>query len=106
METAAQSGDAEIAEELLKFFVEHGERECFAAALFTCYDLIKPDVALEVRGGLPALSALPTSVQLVVVPCHLVPYLLRQHFICPRSTPGPAHAECTRLHAGLDGRFV
>ena len=49
METAAQSGDAEVAEELLKFFVERQERECFAAALFTCYDLIKPDVALEVR---------------------------------------------------------
>ncbi|EIE26635.1 clathrin heavy chain [Coccomyxa subellipsoidea C-169] len=48
METAAQSGDAEIAEELLKFFVEQKERECFAACLFTCYDLIKPDVALEV----------------------------------------------------------
>ena len=49
METAAQSGDSEIAEELLHFFVDSGERECFAACLFTCYDLIKPDVALEVR---------------------------------------------------------
>ncbi len=48
METAAQSGDPEIAEELLKFFVEQKEKECFAASLFTCYDLIKPDVALEV----------------------------------------------------------
>ncbi len=48
METAAQSGDPEIAEELLRFYVEQKERECFAAALFTCYDLIRPDVALEV----------------------------------------------------------
>ena len=48
METAAQSGDPEIAEELLRFYVEQEERECFAAALFTCYDLIRPDVALEV----------------------------------------------------------
>jgi hypothetical protein len=53
METAAQSGDGEIAEELLKFFVEQGERECFAAALFTCYDLIKPDLALEARAHAP-----------------------------------------------------
>ena len=53
MEPAAQSGDAEIAEDLLKFFVERGERECFAASLFTCYDLIKPDVALEVLSPLP-----------------------------------------------------
>ena len=48
METAAQSGEAEIAEELLHFFVDNGERECFAALLYTCYELIKPDVALEV----------------------------------------------------------
>ena len=49
METAAQSADPEIAEELLHFFVQEGQRECFAACLYTCYDLIKPDVALEVR---------------------------------------------------------
>ena len=48
METSAQSQDSELAEELLRFFVEKGERECFAACLFTCYDLIKPDLALEV----------------------------------------------------------
>lgn len=48
METAAQSGETSIAEELLHFFVDKGERECFAALLFTCYDLIKPDQALEV----------------------------------------------------------
>ena len=48
METAAQSADAEIAEELLHFFVQEGQRECFAACLYTCYDLVKPDVALEV----------------------------------------------------------
>ena len=48
METAAQSADSEIAEELLHYFVDNGERECFAASLYTCYDLIKPDVAMEV----------------------------------------------------------
>ncbi len=50
METASQSADPEIAEELLHFFVEQGQRECFAACLYTCYDLIKPDVAMEARG--------------------------------------------------------
>ena len=53
METAAQSGEEDIAEELLHFFVDSGERECFAALLYTCYELIKPDVALEVGRGLP-----------------------------------------------------
>jgi hypothetical protein len=67
METAAQSGDPEIAEELLKFFVEQKERECFAASLFTCYDLIKPDVALEVSA--PCLS--PTSALVIAGACGL-----------------------------------
>lgn len=52
METAAQSGDKPLAEELLHFFVDSNEKESFAAHLFTCYDLISPDVALEVRPSL------------------------------------------------------
>ena len=43
-----QSGDREIADDLLRFFVDEGQRECFAACLYTCYDLVKPDVAMEV----------------------------------------------------------
>lgn len=48
METVATSKQADLAEELLAFFVEEGNKECFAACLFTCYDLIRPDVAMEV----------------------------------------------------------
>ena len=72
METAAQSGDPEIAEELLRFYVEQKERECFAAALFTCYDLIRPDVALEVSRSchhlafLQLISQCRPSITLVV----------------------------------------
>ena len=47
VDTAAQSKDVEIAEELLRFFVSVQDRACFAATLFTCYDLISPDVAIE-----------------------------------------------------------
>lgn len=47
METGSQSGDRELAEELLVYFVEQGKKECFASCLFICYDLIRPDVALE-----------------------------------------------------------
>lgn len=54
METAAESKNQELAESLLYFFVNRGERECFAACLFTCYELIRPDVVLELswRHGL------------------------------------------------------
>lgn len=45
--TAAESGDVEIVEDLLRFFVADTDRACFAATLYTCYDLIRPDVVLE-----------------------------------------------------------
>jgi len=48
METCAQSKDSNLASDLLRFFVDKGEKECFAAMLFTCYELLKPDVVLEV----------------------------------------------------------
>jgi len=47
METAAESKSQDLAEQLLDFFVKRGERECFAACLFTCYELIRPDIVLE-----------------------------------------------------------
>jgi len=47
METVSQSQDADLAEDLLRFFVDENAAECFAACLYTCYDLIRPDVALE-----------------------------------------------------------
>jgi len=47
METTASSGNKQQAESLLRFFVEENEPECFAACLFICYELISPDVVLE-----------------------------------------------------------
>jgi clathrin heavy chain len=47
METCSQSGNRDLAEELLTFFVDKGKKECYAACLYTCYDLIRADVAVE-----------------------------------------------------------
>merc|ERR1712157_333715 len=52
METAALSQDSNLAEDLLCFFVENIEKNacpksCFAACLFTCFELTRPDVVLE-----------------------------------------------------------
>eukprot|EP00928_Gymnodinium_smaydae_P000827 TRINITY_DN1030_c0_g1_i3.p1 TRINITY_DN1030_c0_g1~~TRINITY_DN1030_c0_g1_i3.p1 ORF type:complete len:1741 (-),score=474.00 TRINITY_DN1030_c0_g1_i3:126-5348(-) len=47
METARDSGNPELAESLLRFFVDQGMKESFAACLYTCYDLLTPDIALE-----------------------------------------------------------
>jgi len=48
METVAESKDQELAEELVRYFVDSKKYECFAATLFTCYDLLKPDAILEI----------------------------------------------------------
>ena len=37
-----------MAEELLSYFVDTGNKECYAAMLFACYDLLAPDVVMEV----------------------------------------------------------
>ncbi|KAL7986813.1 hypothetical protein Chor_013096 [Crotalus horridus] len=47
MQYAAESKEAELAEKLLQWFLEEDKKECFAASLFTCYDLLHPDVVLE-----------------------------------------------------------
>jgi len=47
IDTANESTDAEIIEKLLRFFCETSEKECFCAALYTCFAHISPDVALE-----------------------------------------------------------
>ncbi|KAL2270263.1 hypothetical protein VTJ83DRAFT_2447 [Remersonia thermophila] len=54
IETAAISGKSEVVEELLRYFVDIGNRECYVGMLYACYDLIRPDIVLELswRNGL------------------------------------------------------
>lgn len=47
IDSAAASCDEDLAEELLRYFVSVQDKECFCATLYTCYELIKPDVAME-----------------------------------------------------------
>ena len=47
MVTASVSGSTEIAEELLSYFVDIGNKECFAALLYICFDLLRSDVVEE-----------------------------------------------------------
>ena len=44
---AAESRNCATAEDLIHWFLEIGNNECFAACLFMCYDLLSPDVVLE-----------------------------------------------------------
>ena len=42
MEYAAESRSTELAEELISFFLDERLYDCFAAALYHCYDLLHP----------------------------------------------------------------
>jgi len=54
IETAAISGKTDVVEELLRYFVDIGSRECYVGMLYSCYDLLRPDLILELswRNGL------------------------------------------------------
>ncbi|ETW78923.1 hypothetical protein HETIRDRAFT_155976 [Heterobasidion irregulare TC 32-1] len=47
MVTAATSASIEVAEDLLSYFVDIGNKECFAALLYICFDLLRSDVVEE-----------------------------------------------------------
>ena len=48
METVAESKDPALAGELLRFIMTRKDKELIGAMLYNCYELIKPDVAMEV----------------------------------------------------------
>jgi len=54
IETAAISGKTEVVEDLLRYFVDIGSRECYVGMLYACYDLIPLHVVMELswRHGL------------------------------------------------------
>jgi len=45
--TAAVSNSTEVAEDLLTYFVVIGNRECFAAMLYACFDLLRSDIVMD-----------------------------------------------------------
>merc|ERR1712019_140873 len=66
METARDSANQDLAESLLRFFVDSNLKECYAACLYTCYDLIRPDIALELAWRNNMLDfAMPYLIQTV-----------------------------------------
>jgi clathrin heavy chain len=64
LETAAYSKQTEVAEDLATYFVSIGNKEAFAALLYVCYELIRPDFVEELswRFGLGDITR-PYSLQ-------------------------------------------
>ncbi|CAG7562876.1 unnamed protein product [Fusarium equiseti] len=58
IETAALSAKIDIVSDLVQYFVDIGHRECYTGMLYACYDLIRPDLVLELswRHGLMDFS--------------------------------------------------
>lgn len=66
MEFAAESKNREVAEELINWFLENGNFDCFAATLFHCYDLLNPDVILELAWKHKIMDfAMPYFIQVI-----------------------------------------
>lgn len=63
---AGESKDIDIAEDLIAWFLEEKYHECFAACLFQCYDLLRPDVILELAWRHNIMDfAMPYMIQVV-----------------------------------------
>lgn len=63
---ASESRDTAIAEDLIAWFLESEYHECFAACLFQCYDLLRPDVILELAWRHNIMDfAMPYMIQVV-----------------------------------------
>ncbi|XP_071848153.1 clathrin heavy chain 1-like [Apostichopus japonicus] len=66
MEYASESRETEIAEELIAWFLDQDNFECFSASLFNCFDLLRPDVILELSWRHNIMDfAMPYMVQVV-----------------------------------------
>jgi len=64
--SAADSDDVELAEGLLRYFVEQNNPHAFTACLYQCYHLIRPDVALELAWQNKMLDfAMPYIIQVL-----------------------------------------
>ena len=47
MQYAGESRQVAVAEDLIAWFLEIDRKDCFAACLYSCFDLLRPDVILE-----------------------------------------------------------
>lgn len=98
MEYAAESKTAEIAEDLLAWFLEEKNHECFGACLFQCYDLLHPDVILELAWKHNILDfAMPYMIQV------MREYITRVSSVCSAMTLNIAFAVSTSTNISSPG---
>lgn len=80
IETAQESGNPKIAEELLRFFAENNEKEFFTVCTFTCNEMISPDLVLELAWRYQMSDfAFPFFIQMVRDLTHKVEKVQKKH---------------------------
>ena len=61
----------------MAYFLDHKAYDCFAACLFQCYDLLHPDVILELAWKHNIMDfAMPYLIQVSVISCQLIDSLI------------------------------
>jgi clathrin heavy chain len=66
MTYASESRQIELAEDLITWFLDEKLFECFGACLFQCYDLLRPDVILELSWRHDIMNfAMPYMIQIM-----------------------------------------
>ena len=66
MTYACESRQIELAEDLISWFLDEKLYECFGACLFQCYDLLRPDVILELAWRHDIMNfAMPYMIQVM-----------------------------------------
>ncbi|KAJ7061039.1 armadillo-type protein [Mycena amicta] len=63
MITAAVSGSTEVAEELLSYFVDIGNKECFSALLYICFDLLRSHRTVDIKTNSYKFKEVPSKVR-------------------------------------------
>ncbi|KAK7088574.1 clathrin heavy chain 1 [Littorina saxatilis] len=70
---ASESRHIETAEDLIEWFLDSNNHECFAACLFQCYDLLRPDIILELAWRHNIIDfAMPYMIQIMREYCSKV----------------------------------
>ena len=63
-------------QDLLAYFLDHKAYDCFAACLFQCYDLLHPDVILELAWKHNIMDfAMPYLIQVSNIPDSIYKYV-------------------------------
>ena len=63
-------------QDLLAYFLDHKAYDCFAACLFQCYDLLHPDVILELAWKHNIMDfAMPYLIQVSIIPDSIYKYV-------------------------------